>query len=170
MNYFCNPDLNAGRKANYKKAEAITAKWIPIPRDKATESLIGNVRPVLSLGDQKFHFKDYKIQSPNKDKGMWEAISSALMLYRLLCLFPAPVKVEPEGRYKCIWWVCLKHIDTGETLMFGEWKGAAGIWTRFHDHKELPKSFKRDTLTLLNLLISDQCPHPYDSLTAGGVA
>jgi len=165
--YYCQPDLNAGRKANYKRAAKITSVWEPIsPKD---QELCGNVRPNFNTVTKKFVFGNHDCFSKGY-AGMWEAISSALLLYRLLCLYKAPVETFGPDGYKVIWWVALRHKETGEVLMFGEWKGAAGTWTRFHDHKELPKTFKRDTLSLMNLLISDQCPHPYDELTAGGVA
>jgi hypothetical protein len=56
---------------------------------------------------------------------------------------------------------------TGDCLMFGEWKGAAGIWTVYHSHEELKDSFKQDILELLDLLAANDCPHPYDGTVAG---
>ena len=165
-NYFCNPTYIQKRDGDYEKATKITSKWEPV--SSKDHDLIGNVRPTFSLETEKFTFSHEKFLPDYI--GMYHVISSALLLYRLICLYKAEVYTEgPEG-YKCIWWITLKHKETGEVLMFGEWKGAAGIWTRYHNSKELPASYKKDTLNLLNFLVSKTCPHPYDGLVAGSVA
>lgn len=167
-NYICNPNLNLERNADYKRHAQIQAKWLPL--DTTCEG-IGNIRPLFDTEKNKFFFESTKHKgNRDKDLSMWQVISSPFLLYRLLTTFKAPVEtLGPEG-YKCIWWITLKHKETGEVLSFGEWKGAAGIWTRFHSSTELPKAFKRDTLEILNYLVSDTCAHPYDGLVAGSVA
>jgi len=152
----------------YTKASRITDKWEPSNQD---EGINGNVRPIYTVATGKFSFKDQ--DSPfhdDKTRGMYEVIPSSLLLYRLLCLYKAEVITEGPDGYKCIWWITLKHKATGDKLTLGEWKGAAGIWTSYYSLKELPSSFKKDILSLLNLLVSETCPHPYDGLVAGSVA
>jgi hypothetical protein len=155
--------LNRVHKKVYDRAAKAASPWevATAPKDLVT---CGNVRPVFNKTTHKFEFQEGY-------DNMYEAISSALMLYRLLCLFGGKVTVVPKKhQYKCIWWFTLKHKETGEYLQFGEWKGAAGIWTRFHSRDELPGSYKADILTLLNELISKNTPHPYDGTVAGSVA
>lgn len=100
----------------------------------------------------------------------YAAIPSALLMYRLACLFEGKMNIEGKEGYKFVWTLPLKHKETGEYLSFGEWKGGSLFWTKFHNYKEMPEAFKRDTLALLNALLSKKCPHPYDGLVAGGVA
>lgn len=166
--YAVEPKYCAKRVAStvYDRVRKQTAKWEPVS-DKGLE-FCGNVRPAYDVEKGKFVFGHDEFDEGYI--GMYHAIPSSLLLYRLLCLFPAPVQVEDSQRYKCIWWVALKHKQSGETIMFGEWKGAAGIWTRFHDNKELPATYKRDLLLLLNELVAKDCPHPYDGCIAGSVA
>lgn len=155
----------------YARVKKQTSKWEPVavPPDCGC----GNVRPVWDKTKGKFVFeqpgKDFLEFYKNYDM-MSSVISSAMLLYRLLCHFECPVMTEgPEG-YKCIWWVTLKHKETGELLTLGEWKGAAGTWTKYHSDKELPAAFKKDILALLNELCAKDCPHPYDGTVAGCVA
>ncbi len=166
--YLVNPSYVTKRSGNYEKAKPIQDKWTPTVRSVTKEPFIGNVRPNFSLERKRFEFTDDIF--PKDSIGMYQVFSSALLLYRLLCLFKAQVVSEgPEG-YKCVWWITLQHKETGDCLMFGEWKGAAGIWTVYHSHEELKDSFKQDILELLDLLAANDCPHPYDGTVAGSVA
>jgi hypothetical protein len=174
-NYIVNPRYTQARNKDQslytKTVKNLSAKWTPVVHPKDTE-FMGNVRPNWDRENKKFVFRPDNARSDwGKFPGMPEVISSALLLYRLLVLFTAKVKVDPaRGRYKCVWWITLKHKETGELLMFGEWKGAAGIWTRFSNHKELPPTYKADMLELMNTLADPKCPHSYDGLVAGSVA
>lgn len=130
--------------------------------------MCGNVRPSYNTIANEFTFEGS--QFDENRIGMYNVISSALLLYRLMCIFECNVKSAGREGYKCMWWITLKHKETGEFLQFGEWKGAAGIWTKFHSKDELPKEYKRDVILLLNELCSQDCPHPYDGCVAGSVA
>ena len=165
-NYYAQPQYYAKRVSPkiYDRAAKAASPWEPVAKIKEELSMCGNVRPDFNKSTHKFQFG-------GGFYGMPDAISSALLLYRLLCLFGGKVTVVPKKhQYKCIWWFTLKHKETGEYLQFGEWKGAAGIWTRFHSAEELPASYKADILTLLNELVSKNTPHPYDGCIAGSVA
>jgi len=176
--YICNPpevQARVGKKVYDRVAKQVD-KWEAVEHSHPYKhcpgiEFIGNVRPLWDKAAKRFVFKDYTLGTAEKYEMISGVISSALLLYRLLVLFSAKVEVEPmEDKYKCIWWVVLRHKATGEYLQLGEWKGAAGTWTKYYDHKELPASFKRDTLALMNELTSKDCPHPYDGLVAGSVA
>lgn len=152
-----NKDLDAALEKHLKGTYT--------PDDDTT--YCSNVRPTYDQITKTFSFQGhYVLYSGN----MNEIMSSALLLYRLLCLFKCQViSYGPEG-YKSVWWITLKHKQSGEILQFGEWKGAAGIWTKFHNTDELPEPYKQDVLDLLNVIYSENCPHPYDGCVAGSVA
>lgn len=99
---------------------------------------------------------------------MYRVMSSALLLYRVCCLF-AGIHIDVMGRdaYKMVWQAEVKHKATGEAMGFSEWKGAALV--RVSD-LTLPKEVESDMLDLLNLLFDTNFPHPYDGTVAGCVA
>lgn len=101
--------------------------------------------------------------------GFYQAIPSALLLYRLGCVFDGEVHFCRNG-YKCIWEFALKHEKTGEVVIFGEHKGGATFWTKFMDIKDVPKEFLKDLKELVEYLVSDKISHPYDGVLAGSVA
>lgn len=101
--------------------------------------------------------------------GFYQAIPSALLLYRLGCVFDGEVHFDREG-YKAIWDFPLKHIKTGELVIFGEHKGGSSFWTRWVNVKDVPKEFLKDLKELIEYLVSDEVSHPYDGVVAGSVA
>ena len=176
-NYLINPNYSLERvdQTVQDRVNLQTVKWEP--QEKTLENSSGNVASNLrySIETKKFEYRktatlEQWVEEYNKYPPMCKVISSALLLYRLLCLFKTTVTTEGPAGYKCTWWVTLKHKESGESLMFGEWKGAAGIWTRFGEYKELSDSFREDTLALINELCAEDCPHPYDGTVAGSVA
>lgn len=175
--YLVQPDLSAERKANYKKGEIINKKWKAISSKEADKlnpnGTCGNIGHDMrvSVKTRKVSMSDkFSYSTPGKIH-LYETISAALAMYRVVCLINNPI-VECEGAagYKMPWQISLKHEETGHILMFGEWKGAFNIWTSFHQVSELPESYKSDVIEILNLLFSDGSPHPYDDVTAGSVA
>jgi hypothetical protein len=170
--YLVQPEYLAERKANYTKGESINKKWKAIS-SKDVEATCGNIGSQIhvSVKTKKISFsKEY--HTPKEGfVSLFTAISSALAMYRVVCLINNPI-VECEGAagYKMPWNISLKHEETGHILMFGEWKGGFGIWTSFYKVEELPASYKKDLTEILNLLFSDASPHPYDNVTAGSVA
>lgn len=181
-NYVVQPRLHAARVSDsdkvYKRVGAQTDKWEAVSQRglKKIVNLCGNVRPVWNKKEKKFVFEVGIYGQGNIVKNleiysdMYAVMSSAMLLYRVMCLFKCNVISEGPKGYKCTWWVTLQHKLTGEYLQFGEWKGAAGIWTRFLVEKELPQEYAEDLLLLLNELYSKDCPHPYDGCVAGSVA
>lgn len=175
-NYLVNCDLYGGdRDADYELVRAAEA-FEPISTEEAGGGC-GNVCSdfQVSRKTMKGKFSEWP------DIGQWkehekkwgrfyEAIPSALLMYRLACLFPGTITTEGQRGYKFVWQMALKHKATGEFVAFGEWKGGALFWTKWHKHTEMPLSYRGDLLALLDALLSRKCPHPYDGLVAGGVA
>ena len=175
--YLVQPEMCGDRKADYKKMESINKKWKPISREEAFKKcergVCGNLDMHIATDKKTLKVKideDYAYNSTTH-VSTYEVISSALALYRIICMINNPI-VETEGAegYKVPWAVYLTHEETGEILCISEWKGAFGVRTRFHNVTELPASYKKDLIELLNLMFSDKSPHPYDGCTAGIVA
>lgn len=152
----------------YDRVREQTAKWEIFSTEEFEEGMCGNIRPQWNPDKYSFEWVE-GLGALSTHLSMSRVISSALLVYRLMCLFGGPVTVESD-RYKCIWWVGLRHKGTDDVFMLGEWKGAAGIWTKYHKLQELKKEFADDILALLNKLCSEDCPHPYDGTVAGSVA
>lgn len=103
----------------------------------------------------------------------YEVMSSALLLYRLMCLFPGKLDTNFHAdQYKAVWGVELTHKKTHWPLWFGEHKASTRAWPSHYpqqydqpDHAQ----FKSDVLELMNLLFSPTCPHTY-GVVAGSIA
>jgi hypothetical protein len=99
------------------------------------------------------------------------AISSSLVLYRLVCMLKQPhVIADGADGYKVPWCIYLKHKKTGAVVCFSEWKGAFGFRTHFSTPEETPKEFLDDIKFVIDLILSNNSPHPYDSTVAGSCA
>lgn len=101
--------------------------------------------------------------------GFYQAIPSALLLYKLGCVFDGEVHFDREG-YKCIWEFPLRHKKTKEIVVFGEHKAGSTFWTKYVDVGSIPEEFLEDLKELLEYLVSDEVSHPYDGVVAGSVA
>ena len=174
--YLVQPQMYADRKANYDLGQIINKKWKAISGKKTLEinpegtcANIGTEMQV-NINTKKIKFSDQN-QKDTKYVTLYESISAALALYRTICMINRP-KVETEGAkgYKFTWRINLLHVETGEVFGISEWKGGFGIWTKFYNKKQLPESFKNDIEEFMNLLLSEESPHPYDGCTAGAVA
>jgi hypothetical protein len=96
-------------------------------------------------------------------------ISSALLMYRLCCLWPVNTEAEGWQGYKLVWTVTLRHKATGMFVQMSEWKGAPLV--RFSSGAKVPPGgYEADLLELMDLLCSDKCPHPYGGTVAGSMA
>ncbi|GAQ84816.1 hypothetical protein KFL_002070120 [Klebsormidium nitens] len=90
-------------------------------------------------------------------------IPSALVLYRMMCLFPT-LDVPTVDWYKCLWDFSLKHKATGFLLQI--WEHKAGLQARIYWTGSLespgpgPECFQADACAFLELLLSDECRHP----------
>lgn len=184
--YLVQPELQAERKAAYAKVKSINNKWTPVTSEEAHKEggLNGNVNSEILIDKTTLKVREPLVRLSMFDKnkaayakqeetstGIYMAISSALAMYRLICLFNNPI-VETEGAagYKVPWSMSFKHKKTGLIIMFSEWKGGFGVWTKFGSPKEVPELYKKDMIEIINLILSDKSPHPYDGCTAGSVA
>lgn len=99
------------------------------------------------------------------------AISSALGLYRTLCLFPGAHVVYPNSLPgDTLYAVYLRHVTTGQTLCITEWRGSFRYLTTFDSPRKAPEAFRRDIVRLMNIILDPKCPHPYEDLAAGSVS
>lgn len=183
--YLVNPDFHAERKADYKAADRIRKAFTMVTEAQMTKAGIGvcgNLSNELSV-NIKTHkvsmisrpnsFKDRaaSIRHEKKYAHFYESISAALLLYRVVCLFPNPkIALYGSKGYKYPWFAYMRHKQSGMVIGLGEWKGAASVHSSLHDISDARGKFKEDLELLLNLILSDRSPHPYDKLTAGGVA
>ena len=80
----------------YKKLYAEENKWKPIRGANSWDGMCSNVSPLYSLKDKRFEFRDTFFipsdEGPRKDTYMFEVMSSALLLYRILCMFQCTVQ------------------------------------------------------------------------------
>jgi len=173
--YICSPKYIEERlePKDADAALALAALWEPV--DVSLEGTNGNIAHDLFM-DRKtgtFHpgqMFDPKLSEAARKKraSLSEAISSALALYRMLCLWKCAVQSEgPEG-YKVVWSVPLKNKLTGEVVAFGEYKGGFQLFSRAHSCADLKCAAQ--LIDLLNLICGPKCPHPYDGTVAGSVA
>jgi len=107
-----------------------------------------------------------------KQKGVLQlsrVAHSSLTLYRTLCLFPGAAVLSNKNE-KSPFGIYLRHITTGYEVLIGEHNGVFRFYTTDMLFKECPKPFLRDLTHLVNLLLSERCPHPHEDLVAGFVA
>jgi hypothetical protein len=176
-NYLVQPNYLSERIADYKTGEELQKAFTIIPQKKMKGiGLNGNIKMGMVVNRKSLkvlvkkvkNAEIYRKDSPYVD--FYEAISSALALYRTICIFKNP-KIELQGAngYKCPWFIYLQH-QSGEYFGLGEWKGAFGVWSTRSDVEDVPKPALDDLIKLLNLILSDKSPHPYDGCVAGSVA
>lgn len=143
---------------------------------KGLDNLGGNIRMNAffdaKAGRTKVGAKMYDFMWESQGKfALSRMMSPALYLYRLVCIFRNPT-VLAEGTAGDVtpWAIYLRHKATNEVVCFTEFKGSFSFKTRFIKTKEVPKEFLRDLCRLIDLMLSEKCPHPYSDLVAGSVA
>lgn len=159
--------------------QTVVAKWTPCPRPGAknlpeagSDELclgweIASGRFVLEPGSKAWDTHAYLRP--------YQVMSSAMLLYRLSCLFPGDLNATKHtDGYKGVWAVRLTHEASLFRIELGEHKGAATIWPSMHPgvpgDASVTEEFRQDFLELLNLLFSQDMPHTYDGVVAGSVA
>jgi hypothetical protein len=117
------------------------------------------------------------------------AISSGLLLYRLLGIFyfnlaesdsdesdkwspERPLEVINLANPKeSIWHVDLVHVATGAVVRLGDYLGGATVWMLDEGRRGSPLIPLREHLeALLGIVCSEKSPHTYDGAVAGCVA
>lgn len=161
------------RMADYETAEILQGKFKSVDPPKGF-SCCGNVAYNFVVDRETLRTKVTKDEKPWKDKTtymLYEVMSSALMMYRLICMFPNPVVIcEGAAGYKVPWEMYFKHNETGHIICMSEWKGSFSMRTTFGDIEEVPLSLQEDLCMLFDLLFSNNSPHPYDHTVAGSCA
>ena len=166
----------------YERVEDVTRAWAPVPADEVAADMSSLLDLSVNspegaydiLWDEATGQAVYQsrtglcVQDWQRLLAYKTVISSALLMYRLCCLFPCDVEALGSKAYKYVWSTYLKHKSTNNYVGFSEWKGSP----MFLSSKALPTgtAFDEDWLALLNLLIDPKCPHPYDGTVAGSVA
>ena len=165
----------------YERVAKVTRAWTPVTPAEMDCQYIGKV---ISISDTEPETElvwneetkqvGYEVLSGSfsqrypKMLAYKTLISSALLMYRLCCLFKCDVAVEGPRGYKCVWSIYLKHRHTNIYIGFSEHK-ASHIFQSSQD-PPTGTTFDEDWLALLNLLLDPNCPHPYDGTVAGTVA
>ncbi len=181
QNYLVQPEYMLGRDADYKAQEYLNSVFETISEipDSGTNGNIGNdihvnrrtkkatLIKAPNLFENEVAYKKFEI----KFCRLYRAISSALALYRLICIFPNPKFTELSGSdgYKMPWEIMLRHKETGEYIGFGEWKGSFNVRGTKNANEYNEKTLT-DFVKLVGLILSNKSPHPYDGNVAGSVA
>ena len=159
------------RMADYETAEVLQNKFESIKDTKIGYG--GNIAYNFLVNKKTLRTKVCKDAFNNREKGymLYEVTSSALILYRLICMFPNP-KITCLGAagYKVPWEMFFKHKETGHVICMSEWKGSFSLRSEFGDINEVPLSLQKDLCMLFDLLFSNNSPHPYDHTVAGSCA
>jgi hypothetical protein len=175
------------RIADYKRGEYVNKAFTSMTKEevlefyKTTGGTNGNLHPyfivekatksVLVVDDWKDERARNVYDEDSKFISLSSAISSSLAMYRLVCMLNKPhIIAEGAMGYKVPWEIYLKHKKTGEVVCFSEWKGAFGFRTRLTDIKSAPEEFINDIKFVLDLMFSNNSPHPYDETVAGSCA
>jgi hypothetical protein len=172
-NYLVQPDYLAERKADYETAEYLRGAFEVVSTNNLAgtcgnlaSSMMVNKRTKKLETVERKAFEDTPTHS-----ALYEATPSCLFLYRLICIFQSPrIQIDGADGYKSVWEMAIKHRATGEIFGLGEHKAAVSFWSKHYQEKDVPKKAMKDFLKLMNLILSDKSPHPYDGVTAGSVA
>jgi hypothetical protein len=113
----------------------------------------------------------YQIYDLNSSESFYtkfcQHVSAPMGLSRLIALFSGlRIASHGQGAYKITWEVALKHKKSGLVITFYDWKGGLSMGSNLGMGK-LKASAKKDILELLNVLINERCPHPYDGCKVG---
>lgn len=169
--YVTNCEYVQERTGDYKKMKLVQPKFRVTKKNvDGCGNLCGDL--FVNRNTKKAKFKpgqrgNLSSLTDTTNVGFYEALPSALLMYRLACLFPGSIETMGQDGYKFVWQFRLEHVATKTKITFGEWKGGSLFWT---EGTKVDKAFLKDVEELITLLVSDNCPHPYDGLVAGSVA
>jgi hypothetical protein len=170
-NYHIQPTYLQPRAENQVWQDLIVQKWERLKKPTNTH---GNIEMILRFDTRlnRFILLDDRRLSYKLDDNyisFARTMSSALLLYRLICLafYPAPFT---EEAYKVLWSVGLKHKETGHEICLEDYKAGCHLGSRFSEKEQIPPVLQKDLLELLDFLVSNQIVHPYDLTVAGSVA
>lgn len=167
--YLTNAKYLMARDADYKTLNDLKSKFsaIPFTEDWSGDGNLAQHVSFSPKGKAKLN-KDWL--KKEGDVYLFEAIPSALALYRLCAFDSVQVTAYGQDAYKVIWTTALCHTPSGRVVYFGEHKGAFSFWTTNYTEDIKDKAFTKDLLAFLTYLVSQRFAHPYDGLVAGSVA
>jgi hypothetical protein len=169
--YFTSPPHAADRLKNTVWQDLVKDKWIFTPDAPHLHNNLATNDLRFNTDTNSFELSDIKDRFYKPLEAMSFAISSSLLLYRLMCVFgKAPIVPPTEDIYKSLWAFPLSHRSSGEYFTFLDYKGGATVNSFYSQKEDLPELVAKDLLELLEFLISDQIAHPYDNVLAGTVA
>lgn len=162
------------RDGDEQHRDELRQKFVAAQDIEMQSGICGNVAAhvKVSTKTKKASFsKDWtSVAEDGSSVSLYQAIPSALALYRLCCFDGIKVDAAGPDGYKCVWSTALVHADTGRRIWFGEHKGGFSFWLPEHSASELPEGFKKDLQEFLTYLVGDTFAHPYDGTVAGSVA
>ena len=170
-NYHFQPTYAQERAPNQIWQDQVVAKW---EVQKRATNMHGNINMILRFDKRinRFLFLDdwpKSIKERAYHLSFYEVISSAFLLYRLICIGFYPQPFDKDG-YKTLWTVGLKHRETGHNVSLSDYKAGSNLASFVSEKTDMPPVFERDLLELLDFLVSNQLVHPYDLTVAGSVA
>lgn len=171
--YLTNCIFAQKRDADYKTLEELKKIFVPAKMSLAQRSgSDGNLAMHVKIDREtkRVSFTKDWISSGEGVASLYEAIPSALALYRLCTYDEVQVEAYGQEGYKCTWMTGLVHAPSGRLILFGEHKGAFSFWTHNSSEELKDKAFIKDLSSFLSYLIGDNFAHPYDGLVAGSVA
>ena len=169
--YFASPLRHAERLENTVWQDLVREKWNFAPDAPAMHNNLATNSLRFNTDTYTFELSKVPDWLYKPLEAMSVAISSPLLLYRLMCVFGnAPIVVPAKTIYKTLWSFPLRHRSTGQYVTLLDYKGGATLNSFYSQKEELPEVFAGDLLELLQFLISDQVAHPYDNVLAGAVA
>ncbi|MEN9612254.1 MAG: hypothetical protein RLZZ628_3068 [Bacteroidota bacterium] len=167
QSYLVSPPVMSPRVTDETLQTHISLKWEYVPQ---AVRLHGNLSLYLQYNLEKKAFEWVENPQFRLDTTfVFEVMSAALVVYRLMCLFLEPPRISKDA-YKTLWEYPLKHVATGNTFILLDYKASLSLSTKFSHCSEMPPDFAKDVLELLNFLVSNQVTHPYDGVLAGTVA
>lgn len=174
--------------ARRKEAQRVAAKWSTAPAKSTKQWMsVSGVedKAVLlwHIPDGKFRIAPLDVEDlrrqmiglPSPSKYPFQVMSSAMLLYRLCCLFVGqldPTAGVPTDTDRGVWGIELTHKHTQQQVHLGDKKGGAYLCPDLFDLKEADLdqlAFQADLLELANMLFAADFPHPYGGIAGGMV-
>lgn len=177
QNYLINPPYDAPRLTDTQRQKAISQNWEYALETTPMHGTLATAALRFDLDTNRFIWNDFSenrtllFQSDRQLLGSFAVMSSAMMLYRLICVFvQSPTVGSHDDFYKSVWRFPLRHLPSGEFITLLDYKAGWTVNAMFTEVDQLPASLANDLLELLNFLISPDVSHPYDKTLAGSVA
>lgn len=166
-NYIFQSELmrERGSDKDYSKMREVAGAFEAV--SELPESFSGNCYSGMhyDLKTEKVKITKYDFHDETKISPC-EMLPSSHVLYSLLCMYQCKVHSEGPDGYKGVWSVALKHKESGQVVVFREWKGAFSLGCS----NMFEESTARDMCKLVELMVKGQVLHPYDGTFAGSVA